>query len=134
MPFALSFYFFITTFSVSTFKFLLSIICATLSRSLLMQFRCSSPPFLLHFLGICSICPFFVSHVFYMTSLCTPRQFLLRPFLHSNLHSHLIHFLLSALLIPTIITNMQFFANLDLLLLFLCQCHRFELVDSYMPA
>ena len=40
--------------------------------------------------------------------------------LHSNLHSHFIHFLLSALLTPTIILTMLFFANLDLLLLCLC--------------
>ena len=31
-----------------------------------------------------------------MTSPCIPHQFLLKTFLHSNLHSHFIHFLLSA--------------------------------------
>ena len=57
---------------------------------------------------------------FYMTSACTPHQFLLRTFLHSNLYSHFIHFLLSALLTPTIIITRSFFANQNPLLLFLC--------------
>ena len=79
----------------------------TLSRSLSMQspskFQSSSPPFPLHFLGICSLCQFFICHFFYMTSPCSAHQFLLRTFLHPNLHSHFIHFLLSALLSPTIL-------------------------------
>ena len=84
----------------------------TLSRSLSMQspsqFRSSSPPFPLHFLGICSLCQFFICHFLHMTSPCTPHQFILRTFLHSNLHSHFIHFLLSALLIHTILTTLFF--------------------------
>ena len=85
------------------------------------QFRSSSPPFPLHFLGICSLCQlvFFINHLLYMTSPCTPHQFLLGTFFHSNLHSHFIHFLVSALLTPTVIPTRLFFANLDLLL-FLC--------------
>ena len=49
----------------------------------------------------------------------TPHQFHLRGFLHSNLHFHFNHFLLSALLTPTMFVATLFFANLDLLLLFL---------------
>ena len=46
-----------------------------------------------------------------MTSLCTPHQFLLRTFFHSNqspLSFHFIHFLLVALLTPTIILTRLF--------------------------
>ena len=56
----------------------------------------SSPPFPINFLCICSLCQVFISSFFHMISLCTPHQFILRTFLHSNLHSHFIHFLLSA--------------------------------------
>ena len=43
----------------------------------------------------------FSSTIFvHMTNTCTPHQFLLNTILHSNLHSHFIHFLLSALLTP----------------------------------
>ena len=59
----------------------------TLSKSRLMQspsqFRFFSPSFPLHILGICSL-PVFHLPFFYMTSPCTPHQFLLRTFLHSN--------------------------------------------------
>ena len=81
----------------NSFYFFVSHSSPTLSRSLLMQppsqFRSSSPLFPLHYLGICSLCQFFISQLFYMTSSCALHQFLLRTFLHSNLHSHLIHFL-----------------------------------------
>ena len=47
--------------------------------------RSSSSPFPLHFLGICSLCQFFISHSFYMSGPFqpTPHQFLLNTFLHS---------------------------------------------------
>ena len=109
-PFSSS-HFSLTTFSVSTPQFLLTIIflhySPTHSMSLSMQsplqFRSSSPPFPLHFLGICSLCQLFICYIFYMTSQCAPRQFLLRTFLHSNHHCRFFHVLLSALLTPTII-------------------------------
>ena len=108
-------------------QFLLSIFLLhsspTLSRSLSRQppsqFRSSSLPFPLHFLGICSLCQFCICHFFYMTSPCAPHQFLLRTFFPSNIHSYFIHFLLSGLLTPMIILARLFFANLDLLL-YLC--------------
>ena len=44
----------------------------TLSRSLLiqspLQFWSSSPPFSLHFLGICSLCQFFIFDIFWRAS------------------------------------------------------------------
>ena len=64
----------------------------------------SSPPFPHHYLGICSLCQFFVSHLF-----SSAHQFLLRAFLHSNLHSHFINILSSALLTLTIILTRLFF-------------------------
>ena len=94
----------------------------TLSRLLLMQsplqFQCSSPPFPPH-IQASGLCQFIISHLFHMTSPCTSHQFVLRTFLRSNLHSHFIHFLLSALLIPMIILTRLLSTNLDLLL-FLC--------------
>ena len=48
---------------------------------------------------------------FHMTNPCTPHQFLLSTFLHSIPYSHLIHFLLSALLAPMIILTRLFFRN-----------------------
>ena len=38
------------------------------------QFRFSSPPFPIHSLGICSLCQFFISHSFHMTSPCQTSQ------------------------------------------------------------
>ena len=66
-----------------------------------------SPPLSVHLLSV---------SLLYMTSPCTPHQFLLGSLLHSNLRSHFITFLLSAFLTPTIILIRLFFANLDLLL------------------
>ena len=57
----------------------------------------SSPPFSLHFLGICSFCKFFISHFPTCPFQPTPHQFILNTFLHSNLHSQFFHFFLSAL-------------------------------------
>ena len=90
-----------------------------------------SPPLSRHLLSL----PVFSSALyFYMTSPCTPNQFLLRTSFHSNLHSHFIHFLLSALLTPKIILTRLFFANLDLLLLFvLFLLVSSSLVHSCMP-
>ena len=87
-----------------------------LSRSVLMQSPIAMSVFLVSMptFWASALCQFFISHFIYMTNLCTPHQLFLRTFLHSNLHSHFIHFLLSALLTPTIITSRSFFANLDL--------------------
>ena len=77
----------------------------------------------LHFpFSICACALFanFSSPFFYMTSPRTHHQFFSRTFLHSSHHSRFIHFLLSALLTPIIILTRLLFANLDLLLLFLC--------------
>ena len=101
----------------------------TLSRSRLIQihfaisvsFFASISPLLS---GYLLSLPVFHLPFFDMTSSCAPNQFLLRTSLHSNLHSLFIIFLLSALLPPTIILTRLSFANMDLLLLFLCQCHR----------
>ena len=118
-------HFSLTTFSASSLQFLLSFFCIfpTLSSSLSMQspsqFRSSSPPFPLHFLGICSLCQFCNWHFFYITSPCTPHRFHLKTFLQSQF----IYFLLSALLTPTVILTRLFFANLDLLL-YACRCNK----------
>ena len=64
-----------TTFSVSSLQFLISIIFYILLPLFLdhiqcnstSQLRSSSPPLPLHFLGICSLCQFFICHVFYIT-------------------------------------------------------------------
>ena len=94
----------------------------TLSRSLLIQSLIAISVYL------ASIYPTLSGHLL-SASFSSPNclhdqpiyshQFLLRTFLHTNLHPHLIHFLLSALLTPTIILTRLFFANLDLVL-FLC--------------
>ena len=99
----------------------------TLSRSLLMQSSITISVFLAFistlFSGYLFALPVFLIPFLHMTNSCTPYQFLLRTFLHSNLYSHFIIFLLSALLTPTMIPTRLFFTNLDLLL-FLCYCHR----------
>ena len=55
-----------------------------LSMLLLMQspsqFLCSSPPFPLHFTGICSLCQRIIFHLFHMASPSAPHQFRLRIF------------------------------------------------------
>ena len=61
----------LTTFSVSSVQFLLFIFQTS------PQIRSSSPLFPMHFLGICSLCQFSISHSFHMTSPCTPHQLLL---------------------------------------------------------
>ena len=65
-----------------------------------------------HFLGICSLYELFLFHSFHMTSLCqpTPHLYLLKTFLHSNLHPRFIHSSLAM--------------YLNRLLSFLCWCHR----------
>ena len=75
--------FFLTTSSVSSLQFLLSV-ALFLHSSSPSQFRFS-------FLGICSLCQFFISHSYHMTSPSTPQQFLLNSILHSILHSYAIH-------------------------------------------
>ena len=83
-----SFHFSLTTFCISSLQFILSDALflhssPSLSTSLLSnspsQFQ-SSLPFPLHFLSICSLCQFFISHTFRMTSpfKTTPCQFLLK--------------------------------------------------------
>ena len=140
-PFPLSFFLPLTflllrSLSAVSSSFYLSFLhsSASLSRSLAMQspspFRSSSPRFPLNFLGIGSLCQCFICHFStWPAHACAPHQFLLRNFLHTNLHSHFIHFLLSALLTPTIILTMLFF---DFLLFVLLVPS--SLVHSCMPA
>ena len=78
--------------------------------------------FPLHILGICSFCQFFISHSFYTRPVLFNIfiiSLFLKTFLHFNIHSHLIRssFVRS-------LNSRVWFANLDLLLLFLSKCHR----------
>ncbi len=91
----------------------------TISRSLLMQPPIKISVFLAsHFPSNfwASLCKFFISHLFQMTSQCILHHFLLKKFLHSQF----IHVSLISSLNSLDFSYQVLFANLDILLLFLC--------------
>ena len=86
-----------------------------------------SPPFSGHLLSA-----IFSSSIFLHDQPLYSSPIYLRTFLHSNLHSHFIHFLLSALLTPTIILTKLVFRKPGPSVVFLLVSS--SLVYSCMPA
>ena len=84
----------LTSFSVTSLQFLLSVFFPIISHSFYVSFIAillaisvflafiSSPLFA--WASICSLGQFYICHFFYMTSPCTPHQFLFETSVHSN--------------------------------------------------
>ena len=81
----------------------------------------SSPPFQSTFWAICSLFQFFYTYSFHMSSPFQPtlHHFLLKPFLHSNLHSQSIHSSFICSLHSHISSHPVVFTNLHFLLFLL---------------